>query len=336
MKIFARFIVLAVYFVVNIQLTQAAVSGVQIQGEKSITLPSSKKVVKLQSLNLNEDYKNKVIKKLTKLKKKALYNYKANLQISNKNKISNKRLKHFQVDLGMANVPVLDQGPHGTCATFATTAAIDAYKYSGDYISQQCLLEIGNYEEEKSFGDISSGWDGALYSEILDRINKYGIIDKQTCPHEYASPEYKLSPNEYHQYSFNQWAHDFKWRVLTTPDEDSILETASIDQVKESLNNGNRVLIGTILILKFADGVPIANYHNGLWDFPKNYNIKDFINDVKHLNFGGHAVIITGYDDKLKLFKIRNSWGEEQGDHGEFYMSYDYFEAMNIDSIELY
>ena len=30
------------------------------------------------------------------------------------------------VQLGMDQVPVLDQGPHGTCATFAATAAVDA------------------------------------------------------------------------------------------------------------------------------------------------------------------------------------------------------------------
>lgn len=30
------------------------------------------------------------------------------------------------VDIGMANVPVLDQGAYGTCVTFAATAALDA------------------------------------------------------------------------------------------------------------------------------------------------------------------------------------------------------------------
>ena len=35
---------------------------------------------------------------------------------------------------------------------------------------------------------------------------------------------------------------------------------------------------------------------------------------------GGHAVLAVGYDDNKKYFIIRNSWGEEWGDQGYFYM----------------
>ena len=39
---------------------------------------------------------------------------------------------------------------------------------------------------------------------------------------------------------------------------------------------------------------------------------------------GGHAVIIVGFDDQTKLFKVRNSWGENWGDCGHFYIPYEY------------
>eukprot|EP00444_Apocalathium_aciculiferum_P010639 CAMPEP_0183386104 /NCGR_PEP_ID=MMETSP0370-20130417/2078_1 /TAXON_ID=268820 /ORGANISM="Peridinium aciculiferum, Strain PAER-2" /LENGTH=286 /DNA_ID=CAMNT_0025564321 /DNA_START=34 /DNA_END=894 /DNA_ORIENTATION=- len=39
---------------------------------------------------------------------------------------------------------------------------------------------------------------------------------------------------------------------------------------------------------------------------------------------GGHAVLAVGYDDQKKHFIVRNSWGEEWGDEGYFYMPYDY------------
>jgi C1A family cysteine protease len=39
---------------------------------------------------------------------------------------------------------------------------------------------------------------------------------------------------------------------------------------------------------------------------------------------GGHAVLCVGYDDKTRLVKVRNSWGEEWGDKGYFYLPYDY------------
>jgi C1A family cysteine protease len=39
---------------------------------------------------------------------------------------------------------------------------------------------------------------------------------------------------------------------------------------------------------------------------------------------GGHAVLIVGYDDEKQCFIVRNSWGEEWGDKGYFYMPYKY------------
>ena len=51
---------------------------------------------------------------------------------------------------------------------------------------------------------------------------------------------------------------------------------------------------------------------------------------------GGHQMVIYGYDDNavakdnhgdshVGLLKLRNSWSSLLGNHGEFYMSYDYF-----------
>lgn len=39
---------------------------------------------------------------------------------------------------------------------------------------------------------------------------------------------------------------------------------------------------------------------------------------------GGHAVTAVGYDDFQEVFIVRNSWGEEWGDEGYFYMPYAY------------
>lgn len=39
---------------------------------------------------------------------------------------------------------------------------------------------------------------------------------------------------------------------------------------------------------------------------------------------GGHAVLLVGYDDTNKWYIVRNSWGDDWGDRGYFYMPYDY------------
>ncbi len=39
---------------------------------------------------------------------------------------------------------------------------------------------------------------------------------------------------------------------------------------------------------------------------------------------GGHAVVLVGYDDVKKAFKVRNSWGTGWGQKGYFWIDYDY------------
>ena len=39
---------------------------------------------------------------------------------------------------------------------------------------------------------------------------------------------------------------------------------------------------------------------------------------------GGHAVVCVGYDEKKKIWIMRNSWGTSWGDKGYFYLPYNY------------
>ncbi len=63
---------------------------------------------------------------------------------------------------------------------------------------------------------------------------------------------------------------------------------------------------------------------------------------------GGHEVLIAGYDDGITIadpdrrgksnhgaFIIRNSWGPYAGDHGDYYMSYDFFKVLAMDASAL-
>lgn len=39
---------------------------------------------------------------------------------------------------------------------------------------------------------------------------------------------------------------------------------------------------------------------------------------------GGHAVMLIGFNDNTKKFRVRNSWGADFGVHGDFFIDYDY------------
>lgn len=47
-------------------------------------------------------------------------------------------------------------------------------------------------------------------------------------------------------------------------------------------------------------------------------------------SLGGHAILAVGFDDKTRLFKFRNSWGNGWGDHGYGYLPYAYLTDQNL------
>ncbi|WP_446897820.1 C1 family peptidase [Clostridium sp. LBM24168] len=50
---------------------------------------------------------------------------------------------------------------------------------------------------------------------------------------------------------------------------------------------------------------------------------------TKEQLLGGHAVLSVGYDDNKNQVIMRNSWGENWGDKGYFYLDYQYFTDSN-------
>ena len=45
---------------------------------------------------------------------------------------------------------------------------------------------------------------------------------------------------------------------------------------------------------------------------------------------GGHAVCCVGYDDSIKRFIVRNSWGNEWGTNGTFTIPFEYLTNPNL------
>lgn len=254
-----------------------------------------------------------------------------------------------QVQLGMNDVPVLDQGQHGSCAMFANSAAVDAALNRGDYISQLCQLALGQYLEQLSYSP--SGWNGSTGPIALHQMQTFGIISKTTqkqhgCggltdyPVHDKMPEAHISLTDYHQLSEPLPDDEFSWSPLLDVYQvflDKVDPEETLLNVKHALNNHDRLTMGVLLFGPF-NGVAgaTAKHHaqDDTWVLTSNM--------LDWSVFGGHAMIITGYDDSaialdpdghqhLGLLTLRNSWGQDIGDHGDFYMSYDYFKTLAIE-----
>lgn len=298
---------------------------------------------------------NKQIKlmniKLSTSEKQALFNNTPKIE----NYINTASTLPSSINLGMNGVPVLDQGAHGTCVTFATTAALDAIIGKGDYISPLCSLELGSWLAKDGYLD--SGWDGSVGPYVIDQYLRFGVVSKDTeKSHSCAGiSEYPLndensngvpmSPDEYKSISIdesNAWypIYLMSWdeRVSSSLAYDSKTMEDTIRNVKQYLSKGQRVTLGTFLAIdancNFAGAC--ASYHtqNDTWALSSEITANN--------EYAGHEMVIIGYDDNAiatdrngkkhrGLFILRNSWSEAAGDHGNFYMTYDYFRTFSAE-----
>jgi len=84
---------------------------------------------------------------------------------------------------------------------------------------------------------------------------------------------------------------------------------SNLIKIKEQIAQGIPVIIGLSIDTDFTkiNGI----WRNKVWDV----NTSAF--------YGNHAVVIVGYDDTKKMFKLLNSWGSTWGNNGYCWVTYD-------------
>ncbi|KTD57826.1 C1 family peptidase [Legionella shakespearei] len=252
-----------------------------------------------------------------------------------------------KIQLGMKGVPVLDQGMHGTCVTFAVTGALDAEMNKGDYVSQVCNLQLGTYLENHGYG--YSGWNGSFAADVVNQIEQYGIVNKKKqkkkgCGGLTEYPAYSthksssyMDPEQFKSMSELVFGKELSWLNVYNKKDPKI----TLNEVKRAINQQNRLTFGVLLPRVDLGEAGAVGKHN-TWLYKDTWVLTpEILKGVDSVE-AGHEMIITGYDDhavavdnhgvKHKgLLTLRNSWSTAVGDNGEFYMSYDYFKLLAIE-----
>jgi hypothetical protein len=137
---------------------------------------------------------------------------------------------------------------------------------------------------------------------------QYGIALEKFC--QYNEDKYDTKPSE------EAYQDALSRRLIK-----ALNVNRTINDVKSALVDGYPVAASFTLCPSFKDA------NNGFIPMPSEQEITEMFSDDtpkdKHFR---HAMVITGFSDKLQMFVGRNSWGDDWGEKGYCYIPYTYIE----------
>jgi len=202
--------------------------------------------------------------------------------------------EHFQI---------YDQGHLGSCTANALCAAFH-FNQIKEGITEFTPSRLFLYYNERAMeGHISSD-SGAYLRDGIKSLNKIGVCPEITWPYDVSTFTDKPLDKCYDE-AVSNTAKEYA-RVPQT-----------LEDMKGCIAEGFPFVFGFAVLASFFSE-EVSATGNMPMPQPDDYVL------------GGHAVQACGYDDERKVMIVRNSWGEEWGDKGYFYMPYDYICDPNL------
>lgn len=189
--------------------------------------------------------------------------------------------------------PVGRQGAQSSCVGWALGYAARSYyarRGSGsDQVPPEPFSPSFIYNQTKE-GNCGSGSSISSGLKLLETVGVVGLsvfpYDAKDCSRQPTPAQLAEAKN----HRIKSWAR---------------VETTQIDALKAEIYQGNPVVIG----LRVTSGF---------------YQLKKGIySDVSDSSSGGHALVVVGYDDERRAFKVFNSWGQNWGESGFGWISYE-------------
>ncbi len=246
------------------------------------------------------------------------------------------------IDLSKYTPKVIYQQNYGTCVAFATTyymrTILDAIKLGitdKDSITAMAYSPSYIFNLAKDSSNINCK-DGTIFERALDSLKAKGVakFSEQTYPHCGKNNPIVLN-NDSKIMDYNRL-----FSVLNN--ENKVIST------KKALSEQSPVVVGihtTASIFRLKISGFRKFWHKVLNFFGVDDDEFALWNpDGKEELDSGHAVCIVGYDDKkfkingktVGAFKAVNSWSEDWGDEGFFWISYNAYETYAKQAYQAY
>jgi len=228
---------------------------------------------------------------------------------------SEHEIKQKSIDLRNNFSKIKNQGQQGSCLAFALTSIFE-YMMKVNKQTECDLSEAFLYYNARNLddsNDVSTKEDsGSRFKPAMDSLIKYGISLEKYWP--YNDEVYSKKPSE-------EAYKDAETRKLIK----AVNVNKNSNAIKSALTDGYPVAISLTLCPSF--------YNNGAYitipsqkeidDVKENANKSDTIHSC-------HAMVIVGFSEDLKMFVVRNSWGDNWGDKGYCYIPYAYIDNNDL------
>ena len=206
------------------------------------------------------------------------------------------------IDLSSKLPPPGNQGAQNSCVGWSVGYGMKTYNEKSsrnwDIVNGNQIVEQHVFSPAYIYNQINKGNDnGAFFADAFELLRTKGIASLEKDPYDpsdYTSKPDANADNEAKNYKI-AWSKK--------------IDKTDLQGLKSYLSKGYPVIIAISFDQEFQkrEGPAI---------------ITDMQVDASSM---GHAMVLVGYDDGKKAFKIMNSWGTAWRDGGYCWMSYDAF-----------
>jgi C1A family cysteine protease len=209
-----------------------------------------------------------------------------------------------EADLRPQMPPVYDQGQLGSCTGNAIAGAME-YERDRQGLPDFVPSRLFVYYNERALEGTVSSDSGAVIRDGIKVVNTEGVCPETLWP-----------------YNIGMFAVKPPHRCYVAATKDKAVRYEAIltlGDLKDAIASKLSVVFGFTVYESFESQ---AVARTGVMPLPKKGESV----------VGGHAVLAVGYSDAKRHVIVRNSWGASWGDHGYFYMPYQYLTGSKASS----